>query len=79
MESREDAKSTLWVGGGEMSRSNFLKKSLTRIGLATSANKIQFKNLVLLNLTSRVLKPQALIEAPLADLIFGPKGPVCKL
>ena len=78
MESRVDAKSTLWVGG-EMSRSNFLKKSIPRIGLATSANKNRWENLVLPNLTCSVLKPQALIEAPLADLSFGPKGRVCEL
>ena len=57
-----------------MSRSNFLKKSIHRIGLANSANKNWCENLVFPNLTCSVLKPQALIEAPLADLRFGPKG-----
>ena len=57
-----------------MSRSNFLKKSIHRIGLANSANKNWCENLVFPNLTCSVLKPQALIKAPLADLRFGPKG-----
>ena len=66
-------------GGGEMSMSNFVKKSIFRIGLSTSTNKNQCENLVFPNFTCSVLKPQALIEAPLADLSFGPKGRVREL
>ena len=33
-------------GGGEMSRLNFVKKSIPRIGLATFANKNRCVNLV---------------------------------
>ena len=38
-----------------MSRLNFVKKSIPRIGLATSANKNRCVNLVCPNLTCKVL------------------------
>ena len=52
--SRLDRNSTLWEGG-EMSRLNFVKKSIPRIGLATSANKNRCVNLVCPNLICKVL------------------------